>query len=268
MLSDTEFRKLLEHLNRPWSGYRKVRKGVKKRLRRHMEGLGCSTLEQYLVRLARQTDASRACEQCLRVTISRFFRDRQLWQALKARILTDLAVQFTPPIRIWSAGCARGEEPYSLAMVWNELVHQPALNLLATDAGRACLACARAGVFSRSSLKEVPDAMREKHFESRNGGRQFVIRSQGLPSIRWQQHDLLDPPPEGGPFHMILLRNNLLTYYQEPDLLDACVRIISTLVPNGYLVTGSHERLPVLEFKLIREMDCPWVYRLENKGSA
>ena len=78
MLSDTEFRSLLEHLNRPWAGYRKVRKGVKQRVRRHMQNLACSTVEQYLVQLARQPAEMAACEECLRVTISRFFRDRLL----------------------------------------------------------------------------------------------------------------------------------------------------------------------------------------------
>jgi chemotaxis methyl-accepting protein methylase len=104
MLSDTEFRQLLEHLDRPWAGFRKVRKGVKKRIRRHMAESGCSTIEQYLRILTRHPGAQTALEQCLRVTISRFFRDRQLWQAIGERILPDLVNWFSPPIRIWSAG--------------------------------------------------------------------------------------------------------------------------------------------------------------------
>lgn len=262
MLSDNDFRNLLEYLNRPWAGYRKVRKGVKQRLRRHMQDLGCSTAEQYLVQLARQPGAKAVCEQCLLVTISRFFRDRPLWQALKTRLLPDLAERFPPSIRIWSAGCACGEEPYSLAMAWQALASSPALELLATDAGGVCLARARAGVYSRSSLKEVPDEMRQRYFESRSGGRQFLLQSHRLPPIRWQQHDLRAAPPRGGPFHMILLRNNLLTYYQGPDRHAAFVRIMAALVPGGFLVTGSHERLPASDFRLIRDENCPCAYRL------
>ena len=168
MLSDTEFRNLLEHLNRPWAGFRKVRKGVKKRIRRHMQEMGCSTIEQYIVQLAQQPGAKAGCEQCLRVTISRFFRDRQLWQTLAARILPDLAERFAPPIRIWSAGCACGEEPYSLAMAWDGLAHPPTLDLLATDAGGICLARAREGTYGRNSLKEVPDELRERYFRKYN----------------------------------------------------------------------------------------------------
>jgi len=264
MLSDTEFRSLLEHLNRPWAGYRKVRKGVKKRIRRHMQDLDCATVEPYLVLLARLPEVKAGFDQCLRVTISRFFRDRHLWLALKERILPDLVERFSPPIRTWSAGCASGEEPYSLAMVWDGLNCPPALDLLATDAGETCLARARTGAYSRSSLKEVPDEMRERYFASQKGGRQFLIRSHQMTPIRWRQHDLLDPLTDGGPFHMILLRNNLLTYYQGPDLLAAFTRVVAALSPGGWLVTGAHERLPVTDFNLIRGMDCPWAYRLDN----
>ena len=266
MLSDTEFRDLLGHLNRPWAGYRKVRKGVKKRVRRHMQELGCLNIEQYLFQLESHSEARATCERCLRVTISRFFRDRELWRTLAAPILPDLIERFYPPIRIWSAGCACGEEPYSLAMIWDGLAHPPALDLLATDASGVCLSRARKGIYSRSSLKGVPDKISQRYFQSRKGGRQFLIRPHRLSPIRWQQHDLLNPPPEDGPFHMILLRNNLLTYYQRPHLHAAFERILSVLVPGGYLVVGAHERLPVSKFMLIREVGYPWVYRLEDTG--
>lgn len=75
MLSDRDFRDLLEYLNRR-AGFRKVRKGAKKRIRRHMIELGCSTIEQYQVEISRPQERA-ACEQCLMVTISRLFRDRQ-----------------------------------------------------------------------------------------------------------------------------------------------------------------------------------------------
>lgn len=264
MLSDTEFRLLLEHLDRPWAGYRKVRKGVKKRVRRHMADLGCSTIEQYLRVLTRRPGARAACEQCLRVTISRFFRDRQLWQTLAERILPDLVNRFAPPIRTWSAGCACGEEPYSLAMVWVELGRPAALDLVATDTGADCLARARTGVFGRSSLKHLPDRLRDRYFCPQKSGRQYLIRRHRLPSIRWQQHDLLGPPFEDGTFHLILLRNCLLTYYQGPGLLAAAARVMAALSPGGYLVTGTHETPPVGAFRLNREPDCPWIYRHET----
>jgi chemotaxis protein methyltransferase CheR len=185
---------------------------------------------------------------------------------LEADILPDLVERFPAPLRIWSAGCASGEEPYSVAMVWCELAFPTALDLLATDADSACLRRARAGSYPSGSLKEVPAAMRDKYFEPARGGRRLMIRGHRLPAIRWRRHDLLDPPSDGGPFHLILLRNNLFTYYRDEDLDTALRRILAVLATGGYLVTGTHERLPNGDFLLSRNRKCPWIYRLEASG--
>jgi len=264
MLSDSEFRILLDRLDRPWAGFRKVRKGVKKRLRRHMQTLGCSTVEQYIQHLQRQPGALAVCQEGLRVTISRFYRDRALWQSLQTQILPDLVRRFPDPIRIWSAGCACGEEPYSLAMVWNEMESSARLDLLATDADSTCLDRARAGRYPPSSLKEVPSGLQEQYFRSQKGGRQWIIRHDRLPPIHWHRHDFLDSLPEPGLFQLILLRNNLLTYYRGSTLRTALAQILARLSPGGGLVIGSHEHLPPGKTPLIRTHSCPWLYRLEN----
>jgi chemotaxis methyl-accepting protein methylase len=261
MLSDKEFRALLDHLDRPWAGYRKVRKGVKKRLRRHMQALGCTTVDGYMARLAHDRHARAACDACLRVTISRFFRDRRVWQRFEDVILPDLVRRFPSQIRIWSAGCACGEEPYSLAMLWSQLAPSAEMHLLASDTDATCLARAQAGVYPPSSLKKVPDGLRERYFESKKGGRQFHIRTHRLPPICWQTHDLLDPPPETEPFHLILLRNNLLTYYRGAQRDAALTRLLARLAVGGYLVIGAHERLPASATALDMVAGCAWVYR-------
>jgi chemotaxis protein methyltransferase CheR len=264
MLSDRDFFNLLEYLNRPWAGFRKVRKGVKKRIRRHMLELGCSTIEQYLVEISRPK-ARAACEQCLRVTISRFFRDKQLWQTFQNRILPDLSQHLAPPLRIWSAGCACGEEAYSLAMVCNALIPPITPALLATDAQQDGLQRAQEGIYSRGSLKELPDEMQKRYFDVNRKGRHVAIRKHLLPPIHWQEHDLMGDPPEADPFHLILLRNNLLTYYRGGVLQAALSRILSRLLPGGCFVIGAHERLPGADYPLIRDDGCPWVFWLEEK---
>jgi len=264
MLSDTELRILLDRLDRPWCGFRKVRKGVKKRLRRQMQALGCSTIEQYLQQIHHRQTAMEGCQEALRVTISRFFRDRQLWQTLQTDILPDLVNRFPAPIRIWSAGCACGEEPYTLAMVWGELESSVKVDLLATDASLACLDRARIGRYPASSLKEVPVDLKEKYFQRKKGGRQAQIRHDRLPPIRWQKHDLLDPSPGSNVFHLILLRNNLLTYYRGSALETALGRILAWMAPNGYLVIGAHEHLPPEKTSLVKSPSCPWAYRLKE----
>lgn len=264
MLSDNDLRVLLDGLDRPWAGYRKVRKGVKKRIRRHMQTLGCSTVGRYLRCLSRDPDARRACDACLRVTISRFFRDRCLWQAFHDRLLSDLVNRFGSPVRIWSVGCACGEEPYSMAIVWRQLTPAAVIDLLATDADGSCLDRARDGIYTHSSLREVPDNIRNRYFTTARGGRHLRIHAQELPTVRWRLHDLRNPPPEPGPFHIILLRNNLLTYYRGEVVRNAVSEIVRVLPTGGYLVIGSHEQLPEKAWPLNRDADCPWVYRRDG----
>ncbi len=115
-MDDHQFKQLLAFFNRSWKGYRKVRKGVKKQIGRHMQSVGCRQMDAYLNLLKTSEAARLACERLLTVSISRFFRDRQIWQLLSMNILPDLARQNSDPVWIWSAGCARGEEIYSLKM--------------------------------------------------------------------------------------------------------------------------------------------------------
>ena len=87
-MDDAQFRKLLEFLRYSRAGYRRVRKGVKKRIHRHMQQLGCRDITAYLNLLENQTDYRYECELLMTVSISRFFRDRRLWQMLESQIIS------------------------------------------------------------------------------------------------------------------------------------------------------------------------------------
>lgn len=260
MLNDDEFRRVLEHLDRPWAGFRKVRKGVKKRLRRHMQALGCISVETYLYLLDHQPEVRTACERHLIVTISRFFRDHRLWACLRDRLLPQLIDSLHGPLRAWSAGCANGEEPNSLAILWEEAATDRLLMAIATDAGSQCLVRAQAAIYDRSSLKQVPEDLRLKYFEQTPAGRRFALKPLLKSKIRWQQRDLFDDPPPGR-FHVIFLRNNLLTYYRGSAQIRAFEQIARTLVQGGYLIVGSHEHPPPTGLDLCRDDTCPWIYQ-------
>jgi chemotaxis protein methyltransferase CheR len=264
MLSDDEFRRLLEHLDRPWEGFRKVRKGVKKRVRRHMQMAGCTGIDTYLDLLKGNAEAFNECQRCLTVTISRFFRDRRLWDHLRSRVLPGLIKRYPDRLAAWSAGCANGEEPYTLAMVWEELAAPltpaPTLEILATDAEPACILRAETGRYPQSSFKEMPEGIMNRWFRRVPGGRQRQIDAYLRRRVRWQVRHLLEDPPTGR-FQLILLRNNLLTYYRGPEMIAALERITAALTKGGALVVGSHERPPSLKAALARDAECPWIYR-------
>lgn len=256
------FRLLLDRLGLSWRGYRKVRRGVQRRIAAHMQQLGCRNIFEYLQHLRREDAVKLECEWRMTVPISRFFRDRRLWEALEGRVLPQLLDRDAAWLRIWSAGCARGEEVYSFKILWENLRaagrNLPALEVLATDLQPDYLAMAQRGVFGKSSLREVRPADRSRWFEPKSGGERFAVHPTLQGGVVWKVHDLRDHPPGQG-FHMIFLRNNVLTYYREDVRVDILTKLIPALAPAGILVTGAHERLPAAISGLVPLPECRYI---------
>ena len=246
-MEDKAFRQLLDYLRLSWPGYRKVRKGVKKRIARHMEQCGCRTMEDYIRLLEQEQGLRMRCEQLMAVSISRFFRDRALWVTLAEDILPRMIVRHFDTLRVWCAGCACGEEVYSLKILWEGLKHRfdhlPVLEIMATDISPAYVARAKAGVYTRSSLKEVPEGVRSRYFRPQKVRDTFAVTPLLKKGILWKRQHLLSDFPEGS-FHLILLRNNLLTYYVEEVKGPVFEKVIARLELAGYLIIGSHEKVP------------------------
>ena len=246
-MDDIQFRQLLDRFELSWEGYRKVRKGVKKRIRRHMQTLGCNTIAAYLAKLNADNEARMECERLMSVSISRFFRDRGFWETLEKKILPDLLKIWEKSLRVWSAGCACGEEVYSFQIVWDRLKETkgplPELKITATDLNPVYIDRAKAGVYHFSSLKEVNEEVRFRYFDMNSRKTLFSIKPMFKDNITWAQHQLLSSPPALN-FHIIFLRNNLLTYYQEHLKIPAFNKVLESLNPDGIIVIGSHERLP------------------------
>ncbi len=247
-MDDENFRQLLNFFELSWSGYRKVRKGVKKRVSRHMQSQGCRRMADYIQMLRDSHDAREQCERLMCVSISRFFRDWQLWLFLEQSMLPDLLQREQSSIRIWSAGCASGEEVYSFKIIWERLRSRidrlPDAQMLATDRIPEHLARAQTGVYTAGSVKKVPEELLQVFFHKLPGRKGYRVRQILKTGIVWQVHHLLTAPP-GSNFILIFLRNNLLTYYQDELKITAFKNILSCLAPGGFLVIGAHEILPV-----------------------
>jgi chemotaxis methyl-accepting protein methylase len=265
-MDDIQFKLILDILGYSWAGYRKVRKGVKKRIRRHMRRLGCRDITAYLNLLKVQPGSREDCELLMTVPISRFFRDRQLWLMLESRWLPDIIADDHMKIAVWSAGCACGEEVYSLKIVWEQLKKRfeslPQLEILATDRHPMRIDRARSGIYSRSSLREVASDLCNRYFDRVSGSKQFAIKEALKCNIQWETHDLMTEPP-GSAFHVIFLRNNILTYCRQEDQISAFVSILNCLAPGGLFIIGCHEALPLETNELVSLAECPYVYRKE-----
>ena len=212
-----------------------------------MQHLGCKNMSAYLRELGKSDEARPECERLMSVSISRFFRDRKLWEVLEKEILPRLIEKQGDRIEAWSAGCGCGEEVYSLKMVWDSVmtsVHlSPKLEITATDMNPKYLERAKAGVYGPSSLKEVPGRFLSIYFRAEAGEKLFAINDSQKKGIKWQKHSLHLDSPECH-FHLIFLRNNLLTYYQEELEKPALQKVIDCLSEGGFLIIGSHEKLP------------------------
>jgi chemotaxis protein methyltransferase CheR len=239
----------LPRLGLRWPGFRKVRKRVYRRIARRIQELGLPDLSAYRARLDAHAAEWAVLDGLCRIPISRFYRDRWVFQFLEDAVLPELgalaAGRGETELGGWSIGCASGEEPYTLAIVWRLGVSRRGPNLrlrvLATDVDPDNLARAREGCYARSSLKDLPPAYLEQAFVPTDRG--WRLHEAYREGVIFLQQDVRRAAPPG-PFHLVLCRNAAFTYFDEARQRDALRTIVERLVPGGALVIGSGESLP------------------------
>ena len=229
-----------------------------------MQELNCPNITDYLDLFKQNHEIRQECKRRMTVSISRFFRDQDLWRHLEKDLLPGLIETPNNRLNLWSAGCARGEEVYSLKILWERLKERydrlPEPRIIATDLHPVYIDQARAGIYTKSSLKDVPQENRDRYFDIRKNGKRFEVKAFLKKGIYWKEQDMLTGPP-GLSFDIIFLRNNLLTYYQDHIINKVLINIIPALTPGGWLIVGSHEKLPAGMPNMVRHVSIPWVYR-------
>jgi len=263
-MDDLQFRQLLDYFNYSWDGYRRVRKGVKKRISRHMQQLGCRSVNAYLHILERLEEVRKHCEGLMTVSASRFFRDRMLWKIIEDHMVPEILSNNTEKVKFWDAGCACGEEVYSIKILWeilrSRLDYMPDIEIWATDINPVYISRAKEGIYSVSSIKEVGQNLREIYFIFQKDKKKFRISPSLQKGITWKVHNLLHDFDENN-FDIIFLRNNLLTYYTEEIKQSAFQKVAKSLTQGGFLIIGSHEKLPFESINLLPYHDQPYIFR-------
>ena len=232
----------LPQLQMRWAGFRKVRNQVCKRIVKRIEFLGLSDFNDYKDYLSQNPLEWDHLDGFCRITISRFYRDWDVFDFIRDEILPGLAVDALAekrPLRCWSAGCASGEEPYTLALLWEfECKDQfPDLDfrIKATDIDEQLLTRAKTACYPGGSLKGLPESWIQSAFTQM--GSQYCLGEQDW-DIQWLQQDI-----------------RVATYFETPLQVELFRRMRSRMRTHAFLVLGCHEDLldGVEGFQLLSE---------------
>jgi chemotaxis methyl-accepting protein methylase len=222
------------------------RGGIKRKVERRITELGLSNFEDYLLKIKRDPEEKSCLSQILTVTITRFFRDKEVFDILENSIIPAILKnkKGKDEFKIWSVGCANGEEPYSLSILWREkfekIWSQIDLSILATDINEDLLGRAREGRYKKSSLKEVLEEILRRFFKIENG---FYILDRSIrESVEFKKHDIIHGELFSG-MDIIFCRNLAFTYFSKECQMNVLKKIARSLNEGGHLIIGKDESL-------------------------
>ena len=242
---DEFLREVVSLLGLRWRPFQK--RGIKRKVERRIAGIGLSTFEEYLLRIKEDPEEQRHLSVILTVTILRFLRDKEVFHAISHSIIPNLLKgKNQGELKIWSIGCASGEEPYTLSLLWKGkfegICPEVRLSILATDIDESMLERAREGRYKKSSLREASDEIVRIFFEVDVDS--YILDPAIREGVEFKRHDILDDEPFLA-MDMVFCRNLAFTYFSKESQIDVLKKIASSLKEKGYLVIGKDESLPL-----------------------
>jgi chemotaxis protein methyltransferase CheR len=211
---------------------------MERRINSFMRTVGAGNYADLIKMFEDNTEVYRRFVEHLTINVSEFFRNANHWEILRLQIIPELLKEKSS-LRIWSAGCSTGEEPYSLAIMMQEYFPGQATRILATDLDQVVLNKARAGIYSDKAVQGVPNHLMQKYFTPDAGN--YHVANNIKQMVRFEKHDLLvDKFP--GEFDLILCRN-VVIYFTEEAKERLYRRFAQALRKNGILFIGSTEQI-------------------------
>ncbi len=233
---------ITRHVGLDCTGYKE--RCLRRRIAVRMRARGLHRYGEYGALLEHDMAERERLLDTVMINVSKFFRNAEVWDALRTRVVPALFALDAPRIRLWSAGCAGGEEAYSLAILLHEHAAVERLpldrfDILATDIDEGALALARRAEYTPYALTETRDDVRDRWFEETNGT--YRVRPDVQSLVRFDALDLLRADYPTG-LHFIICRNVII--YFERDVQDRVFeRFAASLAPSGFLVLGKVETL-------------------------
>ncbi|HEX6630556.1 MAG TPA: protein-glutamate O-methyltransferase CheR [Gemmatimonadaceae bacterium] len=244
---DHAFRELLAKIARE-SGFRcssYKERCLRRRIAVRLRARGVHAFADYATLLDGDAGEWERLLDALTINVTRLFRDPSTFDALARVVVPALWRLDAPALRVWSAGCASGEEAYSLAALFHrhaEQLGQPAragrVCVLGSDIDRGSLDAAARGCYAEPAFADTPAALRERYFARPAGCAAPELRAM----VRWERRDLLHDSPPPGALHLIVCRN-VLIYFDRRSQEELLARFRAALAPGGFLVLGKVETL-------------------------
>jgi chemotaxis methyl-accepting protein methylase len=264
---DPAFEALLDYLKRgrgfDFSGYKRA--SLMRRVRHRMQAVSIEAFSDYMDYLQVRPEEFTQLFNTILINVTAFFRDEAAWEYLAREIIPRIIADAGDhgPIRVWSAGCPSGEEPYTLAMLLAEALGTSALlervKIYATDVDEEALAQARSASYTAKDLQPVPLALQEKYFVASEG--RYVFRTDLRRSVIFGRHDLVQDAPISR-LDLLVCRNTLM-YLNGEMQSRILARFHFALDERGYLFLGKAELL-LTHANLFTPVDAR--YRIFNRA--
>lgn len=216
---------------------------IKRRILSRMRLTNNADFEAYHKYLLANPQEQDLLKNALTINVTKFFRDPEVFEVIRREVLPEL-VRHKNSIRIWCAGCATGEEPYSLAILAYEqmLLHKDvSVMIYATDIDTTALQKAMAGTYDSKALENVDEKRLRKHFISRDDGT-FEVRPHIKNLVKFREHDLMSGVPVAWYLDAVVCRN-VTIYFNQKQKNDLTRLFHSALATDGYYVIGKTEYL-------------------------
>ncbi|MGN7476474.1 CheR family methyltransferase [Solibacillus silvestris] len=211
---------------------------MKRRLTSLYEKKGYKNFIDFFAALDKDHDLMNEFLDRMTINVSEFYRNGKRWEVLQNKIF-PLLLQTNKRLKIWSAACSTGEEPYSLAMVLSHHLPLSQVNILATDLDENVIQKAKLGLYPERSLAEVPGAVQAKYFNQE--GQFYKVKDEIKRTVTFKKHNLLKDPYDSN-FDLIVCRN-VMIYFTEEAKDQIYTNFSKALRPGGVLFVGSTEQI-------------------------
>jgi len=237
---------------------------IRRRIGARMRARGVHRYDAYAALLRRDPAEARRLLDALTIHVSRFYRNPETWDVIATTVLPELWKRRAGRLRCWSAGCAEGEEPHTLAMLLLEQERRegwsaPRSVIDATDYDETSLERAAGGSYARAAIKDLPARFTRRYCEGQDP---VVLAPDVRRLVRLARHDLTREPPPAPPYDLVLCRN-VVIYFDSRTQERIVSALTDALAPGGCLILGKVETIRgEARARLVLENPRERIYRL------